>query len=196
MASQPFITDFFKPKRQYLITDYFKPESVVATTSNSSMFPYNRKIDYKKSRDFLNKYKNACDAIMTRNGYCFCAKANFSEYSVYTTMDRLMIIGGRKNRVPQGTCVATAKIDDDSALEHIHVDALFRRQGIGKNLVRFINKCAPQFHAFGGVEHNSRYRLTEEGASLIRACHNAGILNDEQVILNFVPQSPSSVFHL
>ncbi len=43
-------------------------------------------------------------------------------------------------------------------------------------------------------EHNSRYRLTEEGAALIRACENSGILNDEQVILSTVPCSPASLY--
>lgn len=194
MTAQRFITDFFKPKRKQLITDYFKPKNTSAVPQHGRLFPYNPNVDYKQSRAFLQKRKSSCDAIMTRNGYCFCATANFSDYAVYTTTDRLMIIAGKKHLVPKGMCIATAKIDNDSALEHIQVSPLFRRQGIGKKLIRFIDQRAPQFHVFAGIEHNSRYRLTDEGVLLIRSCQKAGILSDEQVILNMVPPSPSSVY--
>lgn len=83
-------------------------------------------------------------------------------------------------------------IDSDSALTHVSVDSLFQKQGIGTQLIRFINKHAPQFHVYAGVEHNSRYRLTQEGAALIQSCQRKGILDEEQVILNIVPTSPST----
>ena len=194
MTAQRFITDFFKPKRKQFITDYFKPKNACAISQYSRSFQYNPTVDYQQSRAFLQKRRSSCDAIMTRNGYCFCATANFSDYAVYTTTDRLMIIAGKKHLIQKGTCIATAKIDNDSALEHIQVSPLFRRQGIGKKLIRFINQRAPQFHVFAGIEHNSRYRLTDEGALLIKSCQKAGILSDEQVILNMVPPSPSSTY--
>jgi hypothetical protein len=88
--------------------------------------------------------------------------------------------------------VQYATVDSNSALTHIHVGENFRRQGNGKQLIRFINKHDTQFHVFAGVEYNSRYRLTEEGAALICTCQRAGILADDQVILD-VPSSPSSL---
>ena len=162
MTTRRFITDFFKPKRKQLITDYFKPKNASAVPQHGrSCQQYKPNVDYQQSRAFLQKHRSSCDAIITHNGYCFCATANFSDYAVYTTKDRLMIIAGKKHLIQKGTCIATAKIDNDSALEHIQVSPLFRRQGIGKKLIRFIDQRAPQFHVFAGVENNSRYRLTE-----------------------------------
>lgn len=190
MPKQSFITDFFKskPKQQSLITDFFK---LKYTANTSNIYHYNHKQHYKKSRQYLNTHKLQTDAAATRGGYYFCAIANFTEYSVYTTMDRCIFIDKRPHVVWAGTLVASATIDDNSALEHIHVEPILRRQGIGKALIRFINKHDQQFHVYAGTEHNSRYRLTEEGAGLIRACQHAGILQHEQVILGFVPPSPS-----
>ena len=143
---------------------------------------------YQRSRHYLNKHRQHADAAATRDGYFFCATNNFREYSVETIIDRL-IVGVI---VPAGTSVATATIDDDSALENIAVEAGFRRQGVGKHLIHFINKHDKQFHVYAGTEHNSRYRLTQEGAALIRACQREGVLDDEDVILGSVPPSPFS----
>lgn len=189
--SQRFITDFFKSKKsQRLITDYYKPSALIQPKEEMKSYRYKSVIDYQQSRRYLQKYKHLVDAAQTKNGYYFCAQANYTEYSVHTTIDRLLIVNNEKILVSRGACVATAMVDSDSALEHVSVENLFRRQGIGKNLIRFINKHDTQFHVFGGVEHNSRYRLTEEGAALIQSCQRAGILDEEQVILSFVPNSP------
>lgn len=72
-----------------------------------------------------------------------------------------------------------------------NVKSLFQRQGIGKNLIRFINKHDTQCHVYANVENNSRYRLNHGDAALIYACQCSGTLDDEQIILNFVPSSPS-----
>jgi len=192
---QRLIIHFFKTKKKNLITNYFKPVNVSATQVKTEKLPfYKPKIDYKKSRHYLKKHQYRYDASATRNGYCYCASGNFSEYTVYTTHDRVMRIKDQNIFIPSGSLVAEAKIDSDSALEHISVDERFRRQGIGKNLIRFISKHDMQFHVYAGVEHNSRYRLTEEGAALVHACQHFGILEDEQVILSTVPCSPASLY--
>ena len=188
---QRLMTDFFKPKirnSQTLITDFFKPQSYVAKKSQH----YSVSRDYAQSYKYFKKHKSKSDAIRTHRGYCYRATGDFNEYNVYTTFDKFVIYQGKKIFIPAGTRIATASIDSDSALTHISVDSLFRKQGIGTQLIRFINTHAPQFHVYAGIEHNSRYRLTQEGAALIQSCQRKGILDDEQVILHMVPTSPTS----
>lgn len=184
---------------QRLITDFFKPANGVVSSSilvvkkehdiKKRLYQHCR--DYRQSRSFLKTHRHRYDSAITHRGYFFCASSNFTEYHVYTTADQVIFVNGFKKHVPSNTLVAHAKVDSDSALEHISVDEAFRRQGIGKTLIRFINKCDTQFFVYSGTEHNSRYRLTCEGAALIRACQQKGILSEEQVILG-VPESPAS----
>ena len=196
--SQTLISDFFKPKPatvskpkpKLLITDYFKPEPKAC--KKARLFKYNPKDHYSKSRRYMNNNRGQYDACSARKGYFYCATNNFTEYQVYLIGDHLLTVNDKKALVPMGTLVAEATVDDDSALEHISVESTFRRQGIGRNLIRFINKHDTQFHVYAGTEENSRYRLTEEGAVLIRDCEKRGILKTEQVILNYVPPSPST----
>lgn len=186
---QRLITDFFKPKlkkSQTLITDFFKPEI------EKKISHYSVTRDYRQSYRYFKKHKAASDAIRTHRGYCYRATGDFNEYNVYTTYDRFVLSQGKKIFVSAGTHIATASIDSDSALTHVSVISLFQKQGIGTQLIRFINTHAPQFHVYAGVEHNSRYRLTQEGAALIQSCQKKGILEEEQVILNMVPMSPCS----
>jgi len=184
-TTQQPITDFFKSKRKRLITDYFKPKRL---SENLSFYTPSR--DYRESRRYLKMRKHIYDAHQTRKGYYYCATGDYSEYHVYSVINRPLLSKGKKIIIPEGACVARAIVDSNSSLEHISVEPLFQRQGIGKNLIRFINKHDTQFHVYAGIENNSRYRLTQEGAALIRSCEEAGILDEEQVILNFVPQSP------
>lgn len=185
--------------QQRLITDFFKPASairhspivVVKKERDVKTRLYQHRRDYQRSRVFLNKHRHSYDAAITHHGYFFCASSNFTEYHVYTTADQVMVLNNSKKYIPSFTQVAHAKVDSDSALEHISVETAFQRQGIGKALIRFINKCDRQFYIYSGTEHNSRYRLTCEGAALIRACQQKGILSEEQVILG-VPESPAS----
>ena len=192
--SQKLITNFFKSKRkkQQFITDYFKPKLWTETNAHEKLSTYKPRSDYKKSRIYLQNHRHMYDAASTQGGYFFCASSNFCEYHVHTTIDKVVNANGQDAFVPKGTCVATAIVDSDSSLEHISVEALFRRQGIGKKLIRFINKHDSQFHVFTGIEHNSRYRLTEDGAALVHACQRAGIIQYDQIIEATVPQSPSS----
>ncbi len=186
--AQRLITDFFKSKNQKsqkLITDFFK------SSPEKKMNHYSAVRDYAKSYRYFKKFKSTSDAIRTYCGYCYRATGDFYEYNVYTTFDKFMIHHGKKIFIPAETHIATASIDSDSALTHVSVDLLFQKQGIGTQLIRFINKCAPQFHVYAGIEHNSRYRLTQEGAALIQSCQRKSILDEEQVILNMVPTSPS-----
>ena len=187
--AQRLITDFFKPKNkksQKLITDFFK------SSPEKKMSHYSAVRDYAKSYRYFKKFKPTSDAIRTYYGYCYRATGDFSEYNVYTTFDKYTIHDYKKIFIKAGTHIATASIDSDSALTHVSVDSLFQKQGIGTQLIRFINKHAPQFHVYAGVEHNSRYRLTQEGAALIQSCQRKSILDEEQVILNIVPTSPST----
>ena len=192
-VSQKLISDFFKPKQKRFITDYFKYASADHAIKKRKDIAYLPAKDYKLAREFFKKRRYLYDAVATRQGYCFCASANFCEYQVYTVNDRCVKNKNEKVFMPAGSLVASATVDNDSALTHISVETAFRRQGIGKQLIRFINKHDTQFHVYAGVAHNSRYRLTEEGAALIHACQSSGILDDEQVIPSTVPCSPSSV---
>lgn len=155
--TQRLITDFFKVKHknsQKLITDYFKP------SIEKRIHHYSAAHDYAKSYKYFKKYKPTSDAIQTYRGYCYRATSDFTEYNVYTTFDKFIIHQHKKIFIKAGTHIATASIDSDSALTHVSVDSLFQKQGIGTQLIRFINKHAPQFHVYAGIEHNSRYRLT------------------------------------
>lgn len=186
--TQRFITDFFNAQPRHskrLITDFFKPTKITERT-----YYYSPKTDYAQSHRYLMQHKPGADAIQTRGGYCYRTTNQFSEYCVYTTMDTFVINKGKKEFVKKGTKIATASIDDNSALTHITVETAYQRKGIGTELIRYINKCAPKFHVFAGTAHNSRYRLTEEGAILIQGCQQKGILDNEQVILDRVPMSP------
>lgn len=184
IKSQSLITKFFKSKEK-------SSKVVIKNDTNTfqklRLFPYNHKIDYPKSRCFRSKVKEHKDAVRTYKGYCYSTTNNFREYEVHTIGDHLL----EGHFLPEGTKIASATVDDDSTLESIFVAKKFRRQGIGKNLIHFIKKCDTQFHVYAGTEHNSRYRLTEEGAALIHACQCDGILEDSQVIMGFVPKSPS-----
>ena len=95
MTAQRFITDFFKPKRKQFITDYFKPKNACAISQYSPLISVQPNCRLSAIKSIFTKRRSSCDAIMTRNGYCFCATANFSDYAVYTTTDRLMIIVGK-----------------------------------------------------------------------------------------------------
>lgn len=196
------MTDFYlsrkaaKKKRQTLITEHY--QSGVCTLFKVKMESQKKHhhhrciLSSRGAQSFYQKHKHPYDAASIRKGYFFCASRNFSEYAVYTTKDQFVFKDSQKKFISTGTCIATAIIDDDSALEHINVETAFQHQGIGRRLIQFITKHAPQFYVFTGVEHNSRYRLTEEGAALIKSCQRKKILQHDQVIETTVPQSPSS----
>lgn len=113
---------------------------------------------FKGSREFLKHRREQFAATRKYGEYIYCASDDCTDYSVYTAKDKYVPTENGDDRcIHAGTKVATAMVDDTSALEHIHVESNFRRQGIGKNLIRFINKCDKKFIVFGGVEHNSRY---------------------------------------
>lgn len=174
------------PTEQRLITHFFANKNAILKNEKKLMYKSSR--DYSNAKAYLKKHKSFYDAAATRQGYFYAASANFTEYHVYTTRDQVKVINHIEKHIPAGTRVATAKIDNDSALEHIAVEPLFRRQGIGITLMKFIKQCDPQLYAYGGVEYNSRYRLTNEGAALINACIQKGILKDEEILPN-VPDS-------
>lgn len=152
--------------------------------------PYNPKRDYKYVKNYVkNKISSSFDSVHTWQGYCFIASNNFREYKIINTIPRPDRF---TNQVYQpGLEVGSATIDDDSALTNIEVIIPFRGKGLGTELIKFMNNCCEQFHVFAGTGENSRYQLTEEGAGFIKSCKQKGILDEEQVILNHVPPSPS-----
>lgn len=184
--SQSLITAFFYPKQKLLIPDDSSNESSFRTKKKQYISLYNRRLDYIRPCFYKEKFKNSSDRLWMPKGYCFVANCNFTEYRVYTRINRCM---GNKMLFESGDCIATATVDADSALEHINVEESLQGTGIGTKLIRFINTCDKQFYVYSGIEHNSRYRLTEQGARLIRACQRKGILKDNQ-ILHDVPSSP------
>lgn len=147
-------------------------------------------VNKNEKRKFLKEFnkKDSCDASKQWDGYLFIANNNFTEYSVITLLPRPNY--QLKKVIPIGYEVATATVDDNSALTHILVNESFRRKKIGSQLIRFIKNCCPKFIVFGGTTHNSRYRLTSEGAALMKHCVENKILSSTQVIIGSVPESP------
>lgn len=127
------------------------------------------------------------DKYQVWRAYLFLATNNFSEYTIVTAIPR-DVMGKIYEPCDK---IGEASVDENSALTHIEIKEPFRQQGLGSELIDFIRKACPQFHVFAGNQHNSRYRLTDEGAILIASCRRRGILKDRQVILNYVPDSPS-----
>jgi hypothetical protein len=171
--------------KQPLLTAFFAPMGrITPKTDNVSV---NNKSEKRKFIAGFNK-KNDPDKTRQWEGYLFIAEDNFREYTVINLLPRPNY--ELKMEVPAGYKVASATVDNDSALTHIQVVEQFRRQKIGSELVRFIKNCCKQFTVFGGTEHNSRYRLTEQGAALVTYCVANKILASTQVITAFVPRSP------
>jgi hypothetical protein len=175
------------PTKQTLITRFLPVAPTYHTKKQSDTLTFKEKLSRTRFRKCLVA-DNPFDAKREWNNYLFCASSNFCEYKVVTLISR----NDYRSKVqhPPGFVVATATVDDNSALESIEVKDGFRRQRIGTELVRFINSCCGKFIVFGGTEHNSRYRLTGEGAKLMRHCVSQKILDDTQVIFS-VPPSPS-----
>ncbi len=109
-VTQRLMTHFFKPKKKRLITDYFKSASAAQVKIEKLHF-YQHSTDYKQSRNYLKKNKHLYDASVTRNGYCYCSFGNFSEYTVFTTQNRVMHINDHNVFIPSGTFVAQVTID-------------------------------------------------------------------------------------
>lgn len=186
-------------KRQSTITKFFT--AIVKPSKNKNKF---RKRKRKKQEDKnkftrteYNSFKNTFfktinkshyDATCTWQGYFFTATNNFREFTVKTIIP---IVDNKQDyQYESGTKVATASVDDNSVLTHIEVEEKFRRRGIGTALVRFMKRACPKFMVFGGVEENSRYRLTDEGGKLITHCQKKGILAAEDIIVSVsVPAS-------
>lgn len=182
--------------RQKTILSFFKPESkaeeadVADSKLKEAYTPAKVSNIHKGAKRAFMMFENkkSYDKTHQWNNYLFIATNNFTEYKVTNTIP--MASKQSKEVFPSGTTIATATVDDDSALTNIEVNAKIRRQGIGTELIRFIKNACPQFVVFGGSEHNSRYRLTHEGAALIEHCRRKKILKAEQVIVDFVPESP------
>jgi GNAT superfamily N-acetyltransferase len=171
---------------QHKITKYFKPLQLGDENNLSHLC----NVDYVSSHPRFLGRRNY-DRMTPKLGFYFCALNNFQDYQVFTAKG-CYILRGKKVIIAKGTLVAHAKVDEESALEDISVDDKFRRKGIGKALIRFINKLDSQFFVYGGTYCNSRYRLTEEGAALIQACEQSKILKHDQIIEFTVPSSPYS----
>ena len=129
--SQTLITAFFYPKQKLLIPDGSSNESACRAKKKQYISQYNTRLDYKISCFYKQKFKNSSDRLWVYKGYCFVARSNFTEYTVYTTINRCI---GHKMIFQPGNCIATATVDADSALEHINVEESLRGTGIGTKL--------------------------------------------------------------
>lgn len=203
------ITDFFeklppsrtdiKP-RQLSITDFFKtPDEQKRFQKrklfNQLMLKRRKKREYmrayRKKRDIINclyeKYDYTCRK--RKKELLFVANSDFSEFNVYKIMGTTF----KELEDSMRTSIANAQVDGEGALSFISVKESYRRQGIGTEIIRFINERMPEkdFIIFGGQEHNSRYRLTEQGMNLIMSCLRKRIIQPRQFIGNEVPRSPS-----
>lgn len=180
--------------KQKTLTCFFKPleeKKDENTSLYANMTPYNKAANFKDVRAYLKKIdsqRQNADRWLHWEGFLFLATNNFRDYQVLTMIPRANFLA----HYPSGFVVATATVDDDSALTHIQVHSDFRRQKIGSELIRFISKACKQFTVYGGNgTTNSRYRLTKEGAHLITYCQKKDILKHTQVILGSVPESPA-----
>lgn len=187
--SQYKITDFFHVAntKNPRITDYFPRLSGIKKYQSNQHYFLVRTFAQNFLKKCCNDYKP--NAYRTRKGYFFIADNNFQEYSVYLAIDKVVMEKGVYNTKRAGLKVGEATIDNNSALSSIEIYQEHRRNGIGTELIRFIKHCDGQFHVHCGIENNSRYRLTEEGAKLIHACVNKKILTEDDLLAG-VPTSP------
>ena len=191
---QPPITNFFQrlpPEcqtssrivrptvlRQTRITDFFSREAQEQRrlrAQKAYRLHYNSTI--KRFRvEYYREHPN--DIFLgSRGGFCYYHTA-FSHYFVIEAITRQK--------------VGELELDDDYCLQHLWVSEFHRRRGIGTNIVRFANHIKPITVCIN-TSYNSRYRLTNEGAALIRACQAKGILQDEQ-LFDEPMQSPEYSF--
>ncbi len=190
LKDQTNITEYFKVPG--LTKVKLKPQCISAIGMTSSKGAQATK---KKFLESLKKEGRLPENRKYWKDYMFSCDDNFSEYKVTLLTHK----SGLNNKLfYPGLSVGTATIDDNSALTHINVIEGFRRQKIGTQLIKFINERNPsdvigpgRFVVFRGVEVNSRYRLTEEGAKLIKHCEKQKILSSEQIIFG-CPPSPSA----
>jgi GNAT superfamily N-acetyltransferase len=171
-------------KRQKLITDFI--------WRGGAKVPLTKKINRRRynTQGYQKLLSVPAERSIKRNGFLFRATNNYTQFTVHTTVDSCEVCDNKEKFIESGTQIATATIDSDSSLTFIEVRKEFRRRGIGTNLIRFINECAPQFHCFGGSEHNSTYRMLADGRSLIISCINKGILKHDQLLEGTLPRSP------
>lgn len=192
MKSHQIKPDAFS-NSQALITRFFQQEN---KDEKQEGIHSEKNTGFSKSvkRKFLtDTRKKLQDATHNWNGYLFIANNNYSEFSV------INIDPNRRNESAQtlvglGKVIATASVDEDSALTHIEVKEGFKRKKIGSHLIYFMKSVCPQFLIYGGTQNNSRYRLTTDGAALVQYCLSKKILNEDQVIKNEVPMSPSYLY--
>jgi hypothetical protein len=152
--------------RQTHITDYFGREAQEQRrlrAKNAYLLHYNSTI--KRFRvEYYREHPN--DVFLgSRGGFCYY-RTEFSHYFVIEPATRQK--------------VGELELDDDYFLQHLWVSEPHRRRGIGTNMVRFANHVKPITVCID-TSYNSRYRLTNEGVALIRACQAKGILQDEQL---------------
>jgi len=192
------------PKIQTSILDFFNRKKYIShnkrhvnlkksqQNSDNTLFSYNKKRNYKESRNFINNQVSLyVDHKINWKGFCFIATNNYMEWVIKTTFPRRDSINGQFYDI--GFEVGSATLDGNSALTNIEIKIPFRRGGLGSKFIQVINKSCQQFHVYGGGGNNSRYRLTEEGEQLIKASVRKGILLEEQVIFGTVPESQNTL---
>jgi GNAT superfamily N-acetyltransferase len=171
-------------RTQRPLTNFFSPKEGVTLRKPIYTNPAKQRA-YKKK---VNEDKEHVDNQFIWNNYVFKATNNFTLFKVTTLIPH----STATKHFDPGFPVASAEVDDGSALINIEVHKDFRRKGIGTRLIKFMNKVCEQFHVYIDKSHNSRYRLTEEGAALIYHCEKKeGILDHTQIIESTVPPSPS-----
>lgn len=202
-ARQSTITQFFPKQRNMpqVPTNRRRAAAVADNHRVTKFFRYAAGVrkgqmteDQAGVRRFMlkqRKVQSFVDRVHADKGYVFVATDNFSDYKVYTAVDRMILTdNGQYKTISVGTEVGEATVDGNSALTHIEVGADFQREGIGSHLIQFIFKCCRQFQVYVDSSVNSRYRLSHEGAALIASCQRRGILGDLQVIPATPPASP------
>jgi hypothetical protein len=182
---------YIKKKQEERQEDLFKLKTIPKVKYGHSRYSfYSYKKHYGNVIGYMrdNQIKQYANATKTKNSIIYRASNNFKEYEAICSSDTILPNGSKCHA---GEILGTASIDSESALTAIHVEKSYRRNKIGTNLIRFIKKCCKQFTVYVGTENNSRYRLSEEGAKLIRFCEVQRIL-DYQQIIEASPISPSN----
>ena len=187
MVKQLKITDFFEHRRktvtpnhrlrQTILTDFFRSSAFIKQQKHKRKKRYD-KTYYRDVRLFRAQIEqqDKLTFLTSKGGFIYATSANYSFHAYCAKSHRR---------------VATAEVDDGYYLEHIEVKPDYRRRGIGLQLIRSANIALKgKLVVCGGIDQNSRYRLTNEGAALINACLDKGLLKDDQVIPD-LPTSPT-----
>ena len=137
---------------------------------------FKKALIFSAEKNFSKKDDGKLCKIFRRGQFIYY----YTSYSDYHVQDALT---GRK--------IGEAILENDW-LQNISIDAAYRRQRIGTNLIRAIVKTIGKKFLIPakGTPHVTSYFLSTEGAALITSCLHKRIIEDDQCLMD-VPLTPS-----